>query len=167
MKSELIEMIEKIQMLPETIQKVDEVFKNPTTTTGDMVKALYSDPLLIARILKLANSPLFGLSRTVTDIAHAVALLGRDVVHIFVVVSIIDETMDLNISPYGLTKENYLDRAQIQHAIGSGLASKISMKSLPMVSLGSYLLGLGRVVISRYLIETNQADAFSKEFQEG
>lgn len=167
MKSELIELIEKIKMLPETIQKVDNVFKNPTTTTGDMVKALYSDPLLIARILKLANSPLFGLSRTVTDIAHAVALLGRDVVHTFVVVSIIDEAMDLNISPYGLTKENYLDRAQIQHALGSALASKISVKSLPIVSLGSYLLGLGRVVISRYLIETGQADAFGQAFQEG
>lgn len=167
MKSELIEMIEKIHMLPETIQKVDEVFKNPTTTTADMVKALYSDPLLIARILKLANSPLYGLSRTVTDIAHAVALLGREVVHTFVVVSIIDETMDLDISPYGLTKQNYLDRAQIQHAFGSGLALKISLKSLPTVSLGSYLLGLGRVVISRYLIETGQADAFRKEFKSG
>lgn len=55
---------------------------------------------------------------------------------------------------------------QIQHALGSTLASKISVKSLPMVSLGSYLLGLGRVVISRYLIETGQADAFGKALQE-
>ena len=76
MKPELIELIEKIPMLPESIQKIETVYQNPNAAAMDMVKAIQSDPLLIARILKLANSPLYGLSRSVTDISHAISLLG-------------------------------------------------------------------------------------------
>lgn len=167
MKPELIELIEKIPMLPETIQKIENVFQSPTSTTADMVKAIQSDPLLIARILKLANSPLYGLSRTVTDIVHAISLLGRDMVRTFAIASAANGTMVLDLSPYGLSKDDYLERAQLQHALGAGLAVKISRKSLPSVSLASYLLELGRVVISRYLIESNQVDAFANKLKSG
>jgi HD-like signal output (HDOD) protein len=165
MKSELIELIEKIPMLPETIQKIEVVFQNPNAVANDMVKAIQSDPLLIARILKLANSPLYGLSRSVTDIAHAISLLGRDLVRTFAIAGAANDAMPLDLSPYGITKDEYLDRAQLQHALAVGLAMKISRSSLPHVSLGAYLLELGRVAISRYLIETNQAVTFNEALQ--
>lgn len=167
MKPELIDEIEKIPMLPETIRKLEEVYNDPSSTPHDMVKAIQSDPLLIARILKLANSPLYGLSRTVTDIAHAVSLLGREMVHTFAISSVTEDILGLDLSPYDVTKEEYLERAQLQHALAVALALKISRQSLPQVSLGSYLLGLGRVVISRYLIENNLAHTFSEALKRG
>lgn len=165
MKPELIELIEKIPMLPETIQKIETVYQNPNAAAMDMVKAIQSDPLLIARILKLANSPLYGLSRSVTDISHAISLLGRDVVRTFAIAGAANEAMKLDLSAYGISPEEYLERAQLQHALAVGLAMKINRSSLPHVSLGSYLLELGRVVISRYLIESNQAQTFAEEFK--
>jgi HD-like signal output (HDOD) protein len=165
MKPELIELIEKIPMLPESIQKIETVYQNPNAAAMDMVKAIQSDPLLIARILKLANSPLYGLSRSVTDISHAISLLGRDVVRTFAIAGAANDVMKLDLSAYGISLEEYLERAQLQHALAVGLAMKISRSSLPHVSLGAYLLELGRVVISRYLIETNQAQSFAEEFK--
>lgn len=167
MKPELMDEIEKIPMLPETIRKLEEVYNNPSSTAHDIVKAIQSDPLLIARILKLANSPLYGLSRTVTDVAHAVSLLGRDMIHTFAVSSAAEDILGLDLSPYGVSKEEYLQRAQLQHALAVALALKISRQSLPQVSLGSYLLGLGRVVISRYLIENNLAHTFAEALNGG
>lgn len=167
MKPELLERIEQIPMLPETVQKVEAVFQNPHATTHDMVKAIQSDPLLIARILKLANSPLYGLSRSVTDIAHAIALLGRDMVRTFVIASAANETIAIDLTPYGLTPDDYLNRAQLQNALASRWASKIDRQSLPYVSLGSYLLELGRVVISRYLLDTKQSEGFASAIHNG
>jgi HD-like signal output (HDOD) protein len=165
MKPELIELIEKIPMLPETIQKIEAVFQNPNAAANDMVKAIQSDPLLIARILKLANSPLYGLSRSVTDISHAISLLGRDLVRTFAIAGAANDAMPLDLSPYGVTKDEYLDRAQLQHALAVGLAMKLSRSSLPHVSLGAYLLELGHVAISRYLIESKQTVAFQEALQ--
>jgi len=165
MKPELIELIEKIPMLPETIQKIETVYQNPNAAAMDMVKAIQSDPLLIARILKLANSPLYGLSRSVTEISHAISLLGRDVVRTFAIAGAANDAMKLDLSAYGISPEEYLARAQLQHALAVGLAMKLSRSSLSHVSLGAYLLELGRVVISRYLIESNQAQTFAQEFK--
>jgi HD-like signal output (HDOD) protein len=165
MKSELVELIDKIPMLPETIQKIEAVYQNPNAAPADMVKAIQGDPLLIARILKLANSPLYGLSRTVTDISHAISLLGRDMVRTFAIADAANSAMTINLYPYNATKDQYLDRAALQHAIAVGLAMKISRSSLSYVSLGSYLLDLGRVAISSYVLDTHQEDQFAKAVQ--
>jgi HD-like signal output (HDOD) protein len=162
MKSELVELIDKIPMLPETIQKIEAVYQNPNAAPADMVKAIQGDPLLIARILKLANSPLYGLSRTVTDISHAISLLGRDMVRTFAIADAANSAMTINLYPYNATKDQYLDRAALQHAIAVGLAMKISRSSLSYVSLGSYLLDLGRVAISSYVLDTHQEGDFSQ-----
>lgn len=167
MKAELLERIEQIPMLPETVQKIEAVFQNREATTNDMVKAIQSDPLLIARILKVANSPLYGLSRTVTDIAHAIALLGRDMVRTFAIASAANDAMKIDLAPYGLSADDYLNRAQMQNALASRWAAKIDRHSLPYVSLASYLLELGRVVMSRYLLDTKQAEAFTEAIGSG
>lgn len=167
MKAELIEYIENIPMLPETIQKLEQVCQNPQASTNDMVKAIESDPLLIARILKLANSPLYGLSRKVTDIAHAIALLGRDLVRTFAIASAANDCMPIDLAPYGMTPENYLNHAQTQHALATQWASKVNRQTLPYVSLASYLLELGRIVISRYLIDTQQVSLFKEAMEKG
>jgi HD-like signal output (HDOD) protein len=101
----------------------------------------------------------------VTDISHAISLLGRDVVRTFAIAGAANDAIRLDLSAYSISPEEYLERAQLQHALAVGLAMKISRSSLQHVSLGSYLLELGRVVISRYLIESNQAQIFAQEFK--
>lgn len=46
----------------------------------DVVKLLRMDPALAAEILRVSNSPLYGLSRHVDSVSHAVVVLGGDAV---------------------------------------------------------------------------------------
>ncbi len=46
----------------------------------DVVKLLRMDPALSAEILRVSNSPLYGLSRNVDSVSHAVVVLGGDAV---------------------------------------------------------------------------------------
>lgn len=46
----------------------------------DVVKLLRMDPALTAEILRVSNSPLYGLSRHVDSVSHAVVVLGGDAV---------------------------------------------------------------------------------------
>ena len=46
----------------------------------DVVKLLRMDPALSAEILRVSNSPLYGLSRHVDSVSHAVVVLGGDAV---------------------------------------------------------------------------------------
>lgn len=46
----------------------------------EVVKLLRMDPALSAEILRVSNSPLYGLSRRVDSVSHAVVVLGGDAV---------------------------------------------------------------------------------------
>ena len=157
MNPELMEQIDRIPMLPETVRKVEIVYNNPNSGVADMAVAIKDDPIVTAYILKAANSPLYGLSRTVTDVTQAISLLGKDTVRTFTVASAANSCMDIDLSPYGMTQNNYLARAQMQNALVSRWAGKVDRSLLKHLSLASFLLELGKVVISRYLIESGKS----------
>lgn len=156
MKPELMEQIEHVSMLPETVQKVEAVYNNPNSNIAEMANAVKDDPMTTAYILKTANSPMYGLSRTVTDVGQAISLLGKEAVRTFTIASAANECMEIDLSPYGMTKNNYLARAQLQNALVSRWVAKVDRSLLGHLSLASFLLELGKIVISRYLIESKQ-----------
>lgn len=156
MRSELMEQIEHVPMLPETVQKVEAVFNDPSSGVAEMADAIKDDLIITAYILKTANSPMYGLSRTVTDVAHAISLLGKEAVRTFTIASAANSCMDIDLSPYGMTQNSYLARAQLQNALVSRWAAKVDRSFLKHLSLASFLLELGKIVISRYLIESGQ-----------
>lgn len=167
MKPELMEQIEHVPMLPETVRRVEEVFNDSNSGVHEMAEAIKNDPLITAFILKTANSPMYGLSRTVTDVEHAIALLGKEAVRTFTIASAANSCMDLDLTPYGMTKEAYLARSQMQNALVSRWVSKVDRSMLKHLSLASFLLELGKVVISRYLIEAGQSDVLKQSLQKG
>lgn len=167
MRAELMEQIEHVPMLPETVQKVEAVFNDPNSGVVEMADAIKDDPIITAYILKTANSPMYGLSRTVTDVSHAISLLGKETVRTFTIASAANSCMDIDLSPYGMTQESYLARSQLQNALVSRWVSKVDRSLLKHLSLASFLLELGKIVISRYLIESKQGSLLSDALLNG
>jgi len=162
MKPELLQMIEQVPMLPDTVQKIELAYSNPDGTIKDMADAIKGDPLITAFILKTANSPMYGLSRSVTDIEHAVSLLGKDTVRTFAIAASANSCFEFDLSPYGMSVDTYMKRAQIQNALVTRWVGKVDKDKLKYLSLASFLLELGKVIISKYLITYKQASLLSE-----
>jgi len=62
--------------LPEVVVRINELVDDPTSSAEDIGRAVQQDPALTTRLLTLANSAMFGLSRKVDTIGRAIALLG-------------------------------------------------------------------------------------------
>ena len=167
MKQELLSLVEQIHMLPETVRKIEEIFHDPASDMMAMADAIKQDPLISSYILKTANSPLYGMSRTITDVSHAVSLLGREMVRTFAIASAANNAMPIDLTPYGITTNHYLRKAQLQNALVSRWVSKVDRKHLSYLSLASFLLELGKVVISQYLITTNQSNNLAETLKKG
>ncbi len=73
---ELIDQIEELHSSPTVALKVFNLLKNPDFDMPELEKCLEADPALAAAILRLVNSSRFGLSRTISGLSQAVALLG-------------------------------------------------------------------------------------------
>lgn len=66
----------RLYSLPAVAMKVLELTNNPRVDARALKECIENDPALTAKILRVVNSSLFGLSRSVSDLNQALALLG-------------------------------------------------------------------------------------------
>lgn len=72
----LVEKAHRLYSLPGVAMKVLELTRNPQVDTHALKRCIENDPALTCKILRTVNSSLFGLSREVSDLQQALALLG-------------------------------------------------------------------------------------------
>ncbi|UCD56362.1 MAG: HDOD domain-containing protein [Candidatus Hydrogenedentota bacterium] len=86
---ERAEQIKQLSTLPGVILRILEVMNNPMADARDVEKEIMEDPIITAKILKVANSPYYGVDRNITTISQAVVLMGfAEVQNIAISVSI-------------------------------------------------------------------------------
>jgi HD-like signal output (HDOD) protein len=71
----------KLISLPEAYLKLKGVLRSPNYTVQEVAEAISYDPALTTRILRLVNSPYFGLANRIDNIPRAVSLLGTQQIH--------------------------------------------------------------------------------------
>ncbi len=77
---ELVGRISGISTLPATVVRIMEVVNNASAGAAQLKAVIECDPALTARILKTANSAYLGLRTKVSNLQHAVSLLGFNAV---------------------------------------------------------------------------------------
>ena len=166
MKQELINEIELIPMLPESILKIEKIYANPESSIKEMTAALENDPLMVVNILKIANSPMYGFSREIKDIAQAVSLYGKDTIRSFALNIAANKCIPINVDPYSISVSGYIKKAQVQNALITNWVGKIDREALSLLSPASFLVEIGKIVISQYLVKNDLETDFKSDFNE-
>ncbi len=166
MKQELINEIEMIPMLPESILKIEKVYADPESSIKDMTTALENDPLMVANILKIANSPLYGFSREIKDISQAVALYGKDTIRSFALNIAANKCVPINVEPYNISVSGYIKKAQVQNAFINSWISKMDRSALALLAPASFLVEIGKIIISQYLVKNNLSTEFQSDLSQ-
>mgnify|MGYP002623431935 FL=1 len=71
-----VERSGELYSLPAVALEVLELTRHPNVDARAIKECIERDPALTVKILRVVNSSLFGLSRQVTDLNHALALIG-------------------------------------------------------------------------------------------
>ncbi len=74
--STFITQIESMPALPTVAFRVMNVTADPKSTANDLMKIISPDVSLTTKILKIANSPFYGLAKEISSLQHAVTVLG-------------------------------------------------------------------------------------------
>ncbi|GFM37189.1 HDOD domain-containing protein [Desulfovibrio psychrotolerans] len=72
----LVDSEAELVSFPDVYFRIREVLDSPTSSADDVARIVSNDVELTAKLLKLVNSPFYGLLVTVEDVAHAIALVG-------------------------------------------------------------------------------------------
>jgi len=153
MNNRLLKNIDAVPALPESVQAVERVYHDKDSSFEDLQKVIEKDPLLTADILRAANAPLYGLKRQVTNVQQAVSLLGRDVIRSFALNSAVDTNFTINLSPYKMSKEQFSLACERQLGLAIAWLIRREPKRLAYLAPAAFLVDLGRVIISKTLLE--------------
>lgn len=96
-----IDKFSEVHPLPSVVTKVSQLINDSESTMKDFEDIIKMDQVLVARLLKLVNSPFYGLTQTVDSISRAVAFLGMKNLHNLVV---IDALQTIFVTPSSASK---------------------------------------------------------------
>jgi HD-like signal output (HDOD) protein len=167
MTKTLIKNIDAIPPLPESVQNVERIYQDPKSNFEDMQRAIEKDPILTADILRIANSPLYGLSRTINNVQQAVSLLGKDAVRTFALNSAVNASFKIDLSPYNMTKEQFALACEKQLSLMINWLIRYQSKRLTSLAPAAFLVDLGRIVISKTLIEDGKTALIQDAIKNG
>ena len=73
---ELVKHETSLGSFPDIYVRIKQVLDSPTSSAEDIAKVVSADPGMTSKLLKLVNSPIFGLASKIDSIPHAVSLIG-------------------------------------------------------------------------------------------
>ncbi len=142
--------------LSSAVQELMRLLRVVSTSADVIEKAMLADAALTANVLRVANSPVFGLRRQVRSLSHAVTLLGHSRVRDLVVTAGLQATLPKEFPGYRISAKAFLT-----HSIAVGyLSERIGQHCLPGRDAPWFIAGLlhdiGKLVLSRHLAERQQ-----------
>ena len=167
MTKTLLENIDSIPPLPESVQEVERIYQDSESTFEDMQKAIEKDPILTASILRIVNSPMYGMKSAINSIQQAISLLGKDAVRTFVLNSAVDANFTIDLSPYNMTKDEFRVACDKQLALMINWIARRRPRQMSVLGPAAFLVDLGRIVIAKTLIDDDKTDIIQKALLAG
>lgn len=156
MDENILKKIKALPPLDDTIMKIQKICVDKNSSLSDLVKVVEGDPMLTANILKSSNSPLYGFSREIKNIAHAVSLFGMATVRGFALSSAIKQNIKINFAPYNISNNAFLEISTLQSSFMFKWYAKVNRSMLDILQPASFMMEVGKIIIANELVEQNK-----------
>lgn len=163
MIEDLVSKIKTIPPLPKSYQEVDKIYKSENANVNDMAKAISKDPMFVANLLKMANSPLYSLRSEVQSVLQAVSLFGMTTTRDLCLSVSVKKLLNLDIEPYGVTSEEFGEITNLQGALASTWYATIDPGKKDFLFLCALLQEVGKIVIADEIVTNNETVQFKSE----
>ena len=128
--------------LPAVALKIVEASKDPDISLHEVSAIISSDPAISAKILKIANSPLYSQRRTLNNLREALTLLGFNAALTVALSFSLLQSLGSN-----KNHESFWKRSIISASIARILGSKLGVTKLEDLFLASLLQDIGVLVM--------------------
>ena len=159
-----ITLPESFPNLPSAMGKLQELFAANNIDAQSLIALLQDDPLLCANILKLVNSPHYGLSKKVASLHQAVMLLGTTIIRGIVMAAVLKKSFSLDISPYGIDIDRFDTICSLRVQFVT-LWQKGEDIDLQQLSSAAFLMEAGKIITANAIINLKLLSSF-KELRE-
>lgn len=138
----------QVPTLPTIMIRILEVLEDERSSADDITTILSSDPVITARVLRLANSAFFGSRFQIDSIHRAVVTVGFEAVKQLTVATTVLQSMP-SCAEHGLDPDDFW-----MHALGSAKAAQLVALSTRQITMpeacftGGLLHDLGKLMLA-------------------
>ena len=163
MNSLIIDRVKSLPPLSKTVRDINRVFASEDSSIADLIKAIEPDPMIVANLLKSANSPLYGFGREIKTIAQAVSLFGMSVTRSIALGNSVRKLLNVDMQPYGITSDKFAEISNMQATLAHKWYKNIDKEKADKLFLAAFLQESGKIVIANYIIQEDESFSFSSE----
>jgi len=168
---EISDALEKIPPIDHVVARTLALLRDPTTSARRIAQELAKDVLLSFEIMKIVNSPIYGFSRKVQSLEHAITLIGFKSVESIVLSAYTKRIYDVELKYFRLKR----GELSIQAFIGAYAAKLVSQENWPdledITFASAVLRSVGKIIMNYFLSKhfdkikqelTKESDNFDK-----
>lgn len=161
-----LEKIKSLPTLPSVAMEVISLAKDSRSSMRQIEEVIQTDPSLATKILKVANSPFYGMRREISSLRLALTVLGMNQIRSLIISVSVFKALGKG------TEKGFDYEALWEHSIGAAVLCRLLARRFGLSFDGEeYVAGLvhdiGKVILDQFLHEEfTQALAAARENSE-
>ena len=153
LKEQIIKTVDELPPMPQTVIKAREIMADSKAGFKELAELFEADQAIAAKILKLANSPYYGIAGGVSSIQKASVVLGQKTLGELITLSGVSGLLGDRLEGYGL---DVGDLWKHSLAVAFGCRA-ITAKVDPSLESDAFTAGLlhdsGKLILDTYITE--------------
>jgi len=146
--ADLVADLTTLPALPQMVTRILALVNDPQSQASEVAKLMVREPTLAARVLKLANSPYYGLEHKLNDINRAIVVIGFNTLRTVVVSASMVNAFRIGL-PTGFSRANFWKHSIVSAAAARELALRTGIDPELAYSAG-LLHDIGKLVMDYY-----------------
>lgn len=135
--------------MPPIASLVMDKISDPKTTAKQLHEIIAKDQALAARVLRIANSPLYGCARTITRLTDAIMIMGFSSIKSLVMTSALHDFF----KKFGLAEKLMWEHSIVAASVSKKIARTVRFSRIEEAFLAGLMHDLGKVILNLKLPE--------------
>ena len=145
----------KLISLPEIYLQLKSVLDDPDYCMADVATLIINDPGITTRLLRLVNSPYFGLAAKVGTVSRAISMLGTQQVHDLVLATSVTQTFGA-MSNQVMDMHRYWWRSVYCGVVSRLLANECNVLDSERLFVAGLLRDIGHLIMYQSIPDLSQ-----------
>ncbi|MDF1611293.1 HDOD domain-containing protein [Stygiobacter electus] len=149
----LINSINNLPTLPTLYNVITEAIEDPYSTNTKLANIILTDQSTTMKVLKVANSPLYGFHGKIDSISDAILYIGRNEIKNIVLTLSIISSFSKRINLKGFRPIDLWAHSIAVGVISRNIAQALGEKKLENYFLAGILHDIGKIIFLEYAVE--------------
>jgi len=149
---DVIKQVDDLVSLPGVFVRINEMIESEESSAADIATVISQDPGLTIRLLRVANSPFYGLSKEVDSVSRAITIIGTQRLRDMVLATCAVEAFE-GIPNELVTMDDFWSHSLLCGIIAKNLAELAGIRESDSLFIAGLLHDIGQLIMFRQFPE--------------